>query len=123
MKMPHLTVSEKATILDGTQSESLLTGQEEMEMFRNLPDFERGPFPNLLSHAAVEEDVVSHPTHYTSHPSGVECIQITEHMGFNTGNAMKYLWRAGLKDDAIQDLEKAEFYIKRELFRRRSNNV
>lgn len=42
-------------------------------------------------------DNVNHPKHYTSHPSGVECITITEHMTFNAGNAMKYLWRAGLK--------------------------
>ena len=35
-------------------------------------------------------DVVNHPPHYLKHPSGVECIQITEHMGFTLGNAMKY---------------------------------
>lgn len=57
----------------------------------------------------VPHDPANHPSHYTSHPSGVECIQITEHMGFNIGNTIKYLWRAGLKDSqpAIQDLEKA----------------
>lgn len=63
------------------------------------------------------EDVVNNPSHYTSHPSGVECIQITEHMSFCVGNAVKYLWRAGLKDDRLQDLKKAEFYIKREIER------
>jgi Protein of unknwon function (DUF3310) len=65
-------------------------------------------------------DVVNHPTHYTSHPSGVECIQITEHMGFNLGNAIKYVWRADLKHDdgGIQDLAKARFYIDREIARR-----
>jgi len=63
-------------------------------------------------------DMVNHPPHYTSHPSGVECIQITEHMTFNLGNAVKYIWRAGLKtDDPVRDLEKAEFYVRREIER------
>ena len=65
-------------------------------------------------------DMVNQPPHYTSHPSGVECIQITEHMGFNLGNATKYIWRADLKGDAIQDLEKARFYIDREIQRRKT---
>ena len=60
-------------------------------------------------------DNVLHPRHYTSHPSGVECIDITRHMNFCLGNALKYIWRAGLKDDAIQDLEKAIFYIHEEI--------
>ena len=61
---------------------------------------------------------IDHPPHYTTHPSGIECIQITEHMNFCLGNAMKYLWRAGLKGDAIDDLEKACWYIKREISQR-----
>jgi hypothetical protein len=65
-------------------------------------------------------DMVNHPPHYTSHPSGVECIQITEHMGFNLGNALKYIWRADLKGSAVEDLEKAIFYINRELEKRKS---
>lgn len=60
-------------------------------------------------------DAVNHPSHYTNHPSGVECIQITEHMNFCLGNAIKYIWRADLKQDAIQDLEEAVFYIQREI--------
>lgn len=61
---------------------------------------------------------VNHPPHYTQHPSGVECIEITQHMNFNLGNAPKYIWRAGLKSkNAIEDLEKAEFYIKQEIKR------
>lgn len=63
-------------------------------------------------------DPVEHPPHYTSHPSGVECIQVTEHMSFNLGNAVKYVWRADLKGDAIEDLRKARWYIERELARR-----
>ena len=63
-------------------------------------------------------DPVNHPKHYTDHKSGVECIQITEHMNFCLGNAVKYIWRADLKDDAIEDLQKAVWYINREIERR-----
>ena len=59
----------------------------------------------------------TNPQHYKLHPSGVECIQITEHMNFNLGNAIKYLWRAGLKGDPVEDLEKAAWYIEREIKR------
>lgn len=66
-----------------------------------------------------EPDNVNHPKHYTSHPSGIECIEITRYYPFSIGNAIKYLWRAGLKKDAsltdnqkeIEDLKKAIFYI------------
>ncbi|MEG2271494.1 MAG: DUF3310 domain-containing protein [Acinetobacter sp.] len=59
------------------------------------------------------DDEVNQPSHYTSHPSGIECIEITRHHDFAIGNAIKYLWRAGLKnsDNEIQDLEKAAWYI------------
>jgi hypothetical protein len=63
-------------------------------------------------------DQVNKPKHYTSHPSGIDCIQITEHMSFNLGNAIKYIWRADLKNDAIEDLRKAEWYIRREIEKR-----
>jgi len=63
-------------------------------------------------------DMVNHPPHYTSHPSGVEAIDICEHYGFSIGNAIKYLWRAGLKGDAIEDLKKARWYLDREIQRR-----
>lgn len=66
-------------------------------------------------------DVVNHPAHYTSHPSGIEAIQITEHMSFLMGNAMKYLWRADLKN-GVEDLEKAVFYIKREIENRKNKH-
>ena len=61
------------------------------------------------------KDNVDHPKHYNDHPSGVECIQITEHMGFNLGNAVKYIWRADLKGNTIEDLKKAAWYIGREI--------
>lgn len=59
----------------------------------------------------------TNPNHYKSHPSKVECIQITEHMNFCRGNAIKYIWRAGEKNDEIEDLEKAKWYIEREIQR------
>ena len=67
----------------------------------------------------MTHDPVNNPTHYTSDPSGIECIQITRHRNFNIGNAFKYLWRAGLKGDKteIQDLQKAIFYIQDEIKR------
>jgi hypothetical protein len=61
---------------------------------------------------------VAHPVHYTSHPSGVECITITKHFNFPLGNAIKYVWRAGLKtQDPIPDLQKAIWYIECEIDR------
>lgn len=65
---------------------------------------------------------VEHPTHYNNNPSGVECIDVTEHMNFCKGNAMKYLWRAGSKGNEIEDLEKAKWYIDREIGRIKSKN-
>ena len=62
-------------------------------------------------------DTVNNPKHYTSHPSGVECIEITEHMNFCLGNAVKYVWRASLKGKEIEDLRKARWYIDREIKR------
>lgn len=60
-------------------------------------------------------DPVNHPPHYNAHPSGVECIKITEHMNFCLGNAIKYIWRADQKGRAIEDLKKAVWYLKREI--------
>ena len=57
------------------------------------------------------------PNHYRGHASGVECIQITEHMNFCRGNAIKYIWRAGEKGCEIEDLQKAKWYIDREIKR------
>ena len=71
----------------------------------------------------MKKDNINHPSHYTSHPSGIECIEIAEHHDFCIGNAIKYLWRAGLKSEdgiskkekQIEDLKKAIWYIKREI--------
>jgi Protein of unknwon function (DUF3310) len=68
--------------------------------------------------ASPHPDPVNSPIHYRSHLSGVECIQITEHMNFCLGNAVKYIWRAGLKSSSeIEDLRKARWYVDREIQR------
>lgn len=74
---------------------------------------------NPIIPITCQEDNVNHPSHYTSHPSGTECIEIARHYCFSIGNAIKYLWRAGLKKEAglkdvekeIEDLKKARWYI------------
>lgn len=70
-------------------------------------------------------DAVAHPSHYTSSPAicsdcghSIECIDITQHMGFNLGNATKYIWRCDLKNDAIEDLHKARQYLDFEIEKR-----
>jgi len=65
------------------------------------------------------DDIIEHPSHYNQHPSGVECITIVQHFEFNIGNAIKYLWRAGLKESSSyeEDLLKARQYIDFELAR------
>ncbi|KPC91090.1 hypothetical protein ADL27_32385 [Streptomyces sp. NRRL F-6602] len=68
----------------------------------------------------VKNDEVNHPSHYADGWSnGAEVIDITEHLNFNRGNAVKYLARAGRKDPSkeLQDLMKARFYINREIHR------
>jgi hypothetical protein len=62
-------------------------------------------------------DNINKPAHYTSSSSGVECIQLTEHMSFCLGNAIKYLWRQGLKGPAIDDCRKSDWYLAREIKR------
>ena len=64
---------------------------------------------------AKNHDPVNHPKHYTQHPSGVECIQVTEHFNFNRGNAIKYIWRADEKGRELEDLKKARWYLDREI--------
>jgi len=65
-------------------------------------------------------DEINHPAHYKQHPAGIECIDVIEHFPANIANAMKYLWRCDHKHPMPdQDLEKAIWYVKRELNRRR----
>ena len=63
-----------------------------------------------------KDDIVNHPKHYTSHPSGLECIQVTRHMNFNLGNVCKYIWRTDHKN-GLEDLKKAAWYLNDEIKR------
>lgn len=93
------------------ETTGLYLGIDATEAQRIMRKAFAGPAPE------TEHSAVTHPSHYTSHPSGVECIEIVKHLNFPVGNAIKYLWRAGLKGDAIQDLEKAKRYIEIEIER------
>jgi len=72
-----------------------------------------------ITNKVKNHDPVQNPAHYRSHPSGIECIMIAEHMSFNIGSVFKYCWRHGLKDSSktIEDLRKAQFYLQKEIER------
>ncbi|MGQ5602970.1 DUF3310 domain-containing protein [Streptomyces sp. EKS3.2] len=80
-------------------------------------DNELKPVPKAVPVKAT--DSVNHPSHYTWLPNGLEVIDLTEHMNFNRGNAVKYVARAGRKSKAteLEDLKKARWYIDREISR------
>jgi hypothetical protein len=65
-------------------------------------------------------NLVDHPPHYGGADNLYEAIKVIEAwgLGFCLGNALKYISRAGKKDDAIQDLRKAAWYLNREIERR-----
>jgi hypothetical protein len=66
----------------------------------------------------------TNPAHYRKHPSGIECITVTEHFGFCLGNAIKYIWRSGEREDRrVEDLRKARWYIDREIARLEKGEV
>ena len=91
-----------------------LTDEEKTNLRKNLEEFYGKPLHNFYYDANVGK-----PAHYNSHPSGIECIDVTRHYCFSIGNAIKYLWRAGLKKEQgktnrqkeIEDLQKAIWYI------------
>lgn len=78
----------------------------------------RPPEYASISEKHKVSDPINHPTHYTKHASGIECIDIAEQMNFNLGNVVKYIWRADLKVNALEDLKKAQWYLDREILRR-----
>lgn len=87
--------------------------------YQNMPCVTTLPAPT-----PTKDDPVEHPSHYTSHPSGIECIEVTQHFNFNLGNVIKYVWRAGLKASAthLEDLRKALVYLKFEIKRLGGND-
>lgn len=85
---------------------------------------EEQPWPEHVPEAVAEamrgKEAVDHPDHYRR-DTGHEAIDVIEAwgLGFCLGNAVKYIARAGLKGDAVEDLEKAKWYIEHEIARRR----
>jgi hypothetical protein len=65
-------------------------------------------------------DLVNHPPHYKQ--GGIETIDVIDAwgLGFCLGNVVKYISRAEHKGSAIQDLEKAFWYLKHEIERRKA---
>lgn len=76
---------------------------------------DKGVITGIVHHKerVPRSDAINHPKHYISHPSGIECIEVTRHMSFAAGNIIKYLWRNGLKDGepSLKDLKKAAWYL------------
>ena len=85
--------------------------------FTKIAPVDQGPI-DPADFAPIPDAV--NPAHYRSSPSGVQCITVTEHMNFCLGNAVKYIWRADSKGNAIEDLKKAAWYIDREISRRQA---
>lgn len=94
-----------------------------MNIMKEREDFQ-DKSTKLLNRKKMEQEEqkkerVNHPDYYNQHPSGIECIEIIRHYCFDIGNAIKYLWRAGLKKESsmsdkqkeIEDLRKAIWYI------------
>ena len=62
------------------------------------------------------KEEVNHPDHYNQ-IKNVECIDVVEQMSFNLGNAVKYIWRCDSKGNKLKDLQKAIWYLNREIER------
>jgi len=74
------------------------------------------PHEEAINTPPLAEDPIN-PSHYRRHPSGVECIEITRHLNFNVGNAIKYIWRYQDKGDPVENLKKAQWYLNDEIVR------
>lgn len=68
-----------------------------------------------------KKEMVDHPKHYGGKDNPYEAIKVIEawDLGFCLGNTIKYISRAGKKDSTIQDLEKAVWYLQREIKNRK----
>ena len=120
-------------VMNGHKIICVFSTEEEAKRYMKSDSRPLCAYPWTVSEGVAKNptnhDAVNHPSHYTSHPSGVECIDITRHYCFAIGNAIKYLWRAGLKTDAnrdardkeIEDLQKAIWYINDRIAQLRQN--
>jgi hypothetical protein len=96
---------------------SFIGTERREDPLRDLRRLAEGPkdVAEAVSEAPPEDAI--NPSHYRKHPSGIECIEVTRHMNFNVGNAIKYLWRYMDKGDPIENLQKAQWYIDDEIRR------
>lgn len=101
----------------GEEAEAFFDGQDRCAPDDGYPCCGEAEAQAEAAQHPLFEDAVNHPTHYLQHESGVECIAITEQFNFCVGNAIKYLWRAGLKGERLEDLRKAQWYVAREIDR------
>jgi hypothetical protein len=100
-----------------TVSGEPLTFEEEVKFFDQLRSNKAAVENTVAENLKAEHDPVNKPKHYTTHPSGVECIELSEKLSFNLGNAFKYVFRRDDKENTLQDVSKAEWYLKREIGR------
>ena len=119
-----LRVSNRMLGLDKKRSDEILNAVQQVGTSDSAKTFYEEANPVIARYTEDNfagtnpiKDNINHPTHYKSHPSGIECIEIVRHMNFNRGNAIKYIWRAGQKQDELHDLGKAIWYLKDEIER------
>ncbi|ASR85065.1 hypothetical protein SEA_PHELPSODU_54 [Mycobacterium phage PhelpsODU] len=124
----HLGYYDEGTELDESNvNEAAAATREAFDRGEPLADWELA----LIGEEQADDsgDMVNHPSHYTQGPPckgcgrPIECLDITEGMGFCLGNTVKYVWRCDLKHDAIEDLRKARVYLDREIARREAQLV
>ena len=65
----------------------------------------------------MKNDPVNNPAHYTQHPSGIECYEITQHLNAPIAQVIQYVWRSEDKDNPKEDLQKAIWWLECELSR------
>ena len=75
----------------------------------------------IIDEDKPKKELVDHPTHYGGKDNPYEAIKVIEawDLGFCLGNTIKYIARCGKKDNEVQELEKALWYLKREIKRRK----
>ena len=85
-----------------------------VDIIYKINDIFGGEF--MLTFEIEEKEMVDHPSHYNQ---GIETIEYIESwsMNFNTGNVIKYVTRAGYKNNQLEDLKKAMWYLQREIDR------
>ena len=108
VKSETFTPDDPVVMVKPTKNVKTITELAKEVPTKNYPSYLDCPKPQ---HALAKADAVNHPKHYTDTPFGLEVIEITDKYDFSVGNALKYILRAGKKNDAVEDLEKAVWYL------------